>query len=73
MAADLHKQDNIHRLTPNERISAWLNRHAPLLLVIFIFLLFLLIVALIVALFNVAAAPTGTEANVYYYHLEDII
>lgn len=70
--ARLQKND-VHRLTPNEKVEAWLNRHAPLLLVICIFLLFLLIVVLIVALFNVAAAPTGTEANVYYYHLEDII
>lgn len=55
------------------KMESWLQRHAPTLLTICIIILFLLIVALIVTIFSIYAAPTGTEANAYYYHLEDII
>jgi hypothetical protein len=51
----------------------WLCNHASIFLFICIVLLFLLIVAVFVAISNVAAAPTGTEANLYYNHLEAII
>jgi len=56
-----------------ENMESWLDRHAPLLLFICIILLGCLIVALIVTLFAVAAAPTATEANLWYNNLERII
>ena len=56
-----------------EKSEAWLQSHASILLFICIIVLFLLVMALIVALFNVSASPLGTEANTYYYHLEDVI
>ena len=59
--------------TMQENMESWLDRHAPLLLFICIIILFFLIVAVIVAWFNVAAAPTATEANLWYNNLERII
>ena len=63
------------RLSKSEttRWEAWMERHAPLLLFICIIILGCLIVALIVTMFAVTAAPTATEANVFYNHLEAII
>ena len=55
------------------KMEAWLQSHASILLFICIIVLFLLVMALIVAMFNVSASPLGTESNVYYYHMEDII
>lgn len=59
--------------TMQENMESWLDRHAPLLLLICIILLGCLIVALIVTLFTVAATPTATEANLWYNNLERII
>ena len=59
--------------TMHERMEQWIQRHAPLLLFICIIILGCLIVALIVTMFAVTAAPTATEANVFYNHLEAII
>lgn len=55
------------------RWEAWMQRHAPIIIIICLIILFALIVGLIAAMFTVAATPTGTEANVYYYQLERII
>lgn len=72
MAARLQKQDDIHRYNSLPgRIEAFLNRHAFFFLFLFIVLLFVLVIVLLYTLIGVNA--TGTEANTYYYHLEDII
>ena len=73
MPADLHKQTNeVHRYNSlSGRIEAFLNRHAFFFLFLFIVLLFVLVIVLLYTLVGVNA--TGTEANTYYYHLEDII
>ena len=55
----------------HRRLEAFLQRHAFFFLVISIMVLFALILCLIYAVFG--ASFTGTEANAYYYHMEDII
>ena len=59
--------------TNTSKWDAWMQHHAPNIIVICLIILFALIVGLIAAMFTVAATPTGTEANVYYYQLERII
>ena len=73
MPADLHKQTNeVHRFNSlSGRIEAFLNRHAFFFLCLFMVILFVLVLVLLYTLIGVNA--TGTEANTYYYHLEDII
>ena len=68
--ARLDKQDNTPLMNNWER---WLCSHAPIFLFICIVLLFLLVAAVFVAMTNVAAAPTATEANLWYNNLEAII
>ena len=51
----------------------WVQTHLTLILTVLMLFLFFLVLALIVAMFNVSAAPTGTEANLYYNHLENIV
>ena len=71
MAARLDKQpDNI---SPLMNWEAWAMAHATPILFVLVIVLFLLVLAVTVAMFNVAAAPTVTEANTYYYALERII
>ena len=67
--ARLHKADNCHR-----GIEAYLQRYAPFFLIICIIVLVLLIIALAMAVTGVHAYQlTGTEANLQYNHLEQII
>jgi hypothetical protein len=54
-------------------MEVWLQSHASLFLFICIIVLFMLVLAVIVAMFNVSAAPTGTEQNLWYNQLERII
>ena len=67
--ARLHKADNCHR-----GIEAYLQRYAPFFLIICIIVLVVLIIALAMAVTGVHAYQlTGTEANLQYNHLEQII
>ena len=67
--ARLHKADNCHR-----GIEAYLQRYAPFFLIICIIVLVILIIALAMAVTGVHAYQlTGTEANLQYNHLEQII
>ena len=66
--ARLHKMEN--GLSWEQRIAPYV----PYLLLILILILILLIVALVCTLMGVSAhSITGTEQNLYFNHLEDII
>jgi len=67
MAARLQKKQEV------SPVIIWIDAHASILFLISIVLLFVLIVSLIVAIGVVFGATTGTEANVYYNQLENII
>jgi len=68
MAADLHKKSEV------SPVIIWIDAHASILFLISILVLIILIIGLIFAIATVyGASPTGTEANVYYNQLENII
>ena len=51
-----------------------LQRYAPYLLIVCLIILTLLIFALVFTVMGASASSlTGTEANGYYYHLEELI
>ena len=72
MPARLNKQDDdVSSLIDWDR---WVQTHLTLILTVLVIFLFILVLAVIVAMFNMtAAAPTGTEANLYYNHLANIV
>jgi hypothetical protein len=77
MPADLHKQSS-DTVSPFEKLEmnleAWVNAHAPILFILSLLLLVFFVVALIMAITGVQAYQlTGTEANIHYNHLGDII
>ena len=76
MPADLHKQSD--KVSPFEKLEmkleAWVNAHAPILFILSLLLLVFLVIALIMAITGVQAYQiTGTEANIHYNHLGDVI
>ena len=72
MAARLHKTSDVHRLTSlSDKVEAFLNRHALFFVCICMIILFALITVLFYTIIGVSA--TSTEANAWYYHLEDIV
>ena len=75
MAADLHKKTDISPFELFERkLEAWVNAHAPILFILSVIVLGVLIGALVMTLTGVHAYQlTGTEANLQYNHLENII
>lgn len=76
MPADLHKKDtDVSPLTIFEmKIEAWVNAHAFMLFILSLSVLVVLIIALVMALTGIHACQlTGTEANLQYNHLEQII
>lgn len=66
----LHKKEN-HDTSLFDKFEAWLQSHATFFIIVCMILMFILLIVLIYAIMGVSAA--GTESNVYYYHLEDII
>ena len=71
MSADLHKKEE---LSFTARWEQWIAPYVPYLLILCLIILVLLVFALACTLMGVSAhSLTGTEANAYYYHLEDII
>ena len=77
MPADLHKQSS-DKISPFEiidkKLEAWVTAHAPILFILSLLLLVFLVIALIMAITGVQAYQiTGTEANIHYNHLEQII
>jgi hypothetical protein len=70
MPVDLHKKEDINFAMKWE---AWVQRHAPILLLLSLIILVLLVIALACAIMGVSAhSLTGTEANNFYYHLEEL-
>ena len=73
---DLRKQEP--ELTVSERVLAFLDRHAVLILAICIIILFILVGLLFAALFstvdagNTTLIPPMTESNGYYYQLKNL-
>ena len=65
----LQKKENHD--TSFDKFEAWLQSHATFFIIVCMILMFILIIMLMYAIIGVSAA--GTESNVYYYHLEDII
>lgn len=62
------------QMTLQERMEAWLNRHAPTILFILIVILMILIMCLIGALIaNGGANTTMVESGNYYNHFQDVI
>jgi len=77
MPADLHKQSS-DKVSPFEKfemnLEAWVNAHAFILFILSLSVLVVLIIALVMALTGIHACQlTGTEANLQYNHLEQII
>ena len=73
MAARLSKND-VHSLSFSDKVEAFLNRHAIFFICVCMIILFVLVTVLIYTIFGVSAAHvTGTESNVYYYGLKDIV
>lgn len=71
----LEKQDP--ELTVSEKVLAFLDRHALLIIAICIIILFILVGLLFAALFstmdaNTTIIPPMTEANGYYYQLKNV-
>lgn len=56
-------------------IELFLLQHSGIILTILLIILMILIIALIVSIADISSAHgvLGTEANQYYYHMEDII
>lgn len=76
MPADLHKQssDKSPFELIDKKLEAWVNAHAFILFILSLSVLAVLIIALVMALTGVHAYQlTGTEANLQYNHLEQII
>ena len=71
--------NNPVRLSKKENISfamrweSFMYKYSPILLLLSLIILVLLVIALACAIMGVSAhSLTGTEANNFYYHLEEL-